>query len=227
LANSAAFPSLMPATTLELAVGRLGTQGLYSALLEFAAHEVLEGRQHRVREAMRRVWPHALGTAVMAAELCQIDGQANQAGNGYLAGLLADIGKPLVGNLLLEIEQQMQRPGNRAVIPDSTFLVTMEAAASVAGAAVARRWELSGAVVQAIEHSRTWNSRDAHALSNIVRFAGTLTSRLGLTVGIYRGAEIDRTFGEGRALLRLDEMALKRVGHGFKERIAVLSGIRG
>jgi HD-like signal output (HDOD) protein len=227
LANSAAFPSLMPATTLELAVGRLGTQGLYNALLEFAAHEVLEGRQHRVREAMRRIWPHALGTAMMTAELCQIAGQANQAGNGYLAGLLADVGKPLVGNLLLEIEQQMQRPGNRAVIPDSTFVVTMEAAANVAGAAVARRWDLSGAVVQAIEHSRTWNARDPHALSNIVRFAAALTSRLGLTVGIYRGAEIDRTFGEGRALLRLDEMALKRVGHGFKERIAVLSGIRG
>jgi hypothetical protein len=163
----------------------------------------------------------------MAAELCQIGGQGNQAANGYLAGLLADVGKPVVGHLLLEIEKQMQGPGNRNLIPESTLLATMEAAAAVAGGAIARNWDLPGAVAIAIEQSRTWNARDPHALSNIVRFAGTLTCRLGLTVGVYSGAEIDRTFGEGRALLRLDESALKRVGHGFKERIAVLAGIRG
>ena len=70
LANSAAFPSLMPATTLELAVGRLGAQGLLSALMEFAARDALEGKHPRVRELMRRIWPHALGVAVMAADLC-------------------------------------------------------------------------------------------------------------------------------------------------------------
>jgi serine/threonine protein kinase len=227
LANSAAFPSLMPATTLELAVARLGTQGLYTALIEFAARESLEGRQPRVKEAMRRVWPHALGTAMMTAEICQAQGHASEAANGYLAGLLASIGKPVVGNLLLEIERQMQRTGNRSPVPEPVFLATIEGCHHLAGSAAARHWDLPGAVAEAIEHACTWNAREPHALSNVVRFADLLTSRLGLTVGIYSGAEIDRAFGEGRAVLRIDEVALRRFSHGFKERIAVLSGIRG
>ena len=227
LANSAAFPSLMPATTMELAVARLGTQGLFSALIEFAAREALEGRQTRVKEGMRRIWPHALGTAVMASEICQTQGHGGEAANGYLAGLLCAVGKPVVGNLLLEIEHQMQRAGNRAPIPEPAFLATMDRCADKAGAAVARHWDLAGAVVQAVEHSGAWNAREPHALSNVARFADALVSRLGLTYGICNGAEVDRAFGEGRALLRIDEVALKRLTHGFKERIVVLAGIRG
>jgi HD-like signal output (HDOD) protein len=227
LANSAAFPSLMPATTLDLAIARLGTQGLYTALIEFATREVLEGRQPRIKEAMRRIWPHALGTATMTAELCQVQGQGGQSANGYLAGLLANIGRPVVGTLLLEIERQMQRAESRSSIPEAAFLAIMEGTAALAGAAVALRWELSGAVVEAITHSRSWNARDPKSLSNAVRFAGLATGRLGLTVGMHNGAESDRAFGEGRVLLKVDEVALKRISHGFKERMTVLAGIRG
>ena len=227
LANSAAFPSLMPATTLELAVARLGTQGLYSALIEFAAREALEGKAPRIKEMMRRIWPHALGTAVMVAELCTTLGMAGKAGNGYLAGLLALVGRPVVGTLLLDIESQMQRAGNRMPIGDAAFFGTVEAAGPKAGGAVARAWDLPGAVIEAIEGAREWNLREPFALSNVVRFASAATSRLGLTVAPYNGAEIDRAYGEGRALIRVDDVALKRIGHGFKERIVVLAGIRG
>ena len=227
LANSAAFPSLMPATTLELAVARLGTQGLYNALIEFAAREAVEGKPPRVKDMMRRVWPHALGTAVMASELCLTVGAGAQSTNGYLAGLLALVGRPVVGALLLDIEQQMLRAGNRMPIGDAAFFATVEAASHKAGGAVARAWDLPGAVAEAIENTRGWNAREPLALSNVVRFAGAFTSRLGLTFASYNAAEIDRTFVEGRALLRVDDVALKRMGHGFKERIVVLSGIRG
>jgi HD-like signal output (HDOD) protein len=227
LANSAAFPSKMPATTLELAVARLGTQGLYSALIEFAAHEALEGRQPRVKEFMRRIWPHALGVAVMTSELCQSRGHESEAANGYLAGLLVDVGRPVVGGLLMEIEQQMQRAGNRAPIAGPVFWATIESSAHMAAGAVARHWELSGAVVEAVENVPTWNQREPNVLSNLVRFAGVLTSRLGLAFGTYNAADLDRAFSEGRRLLKVDELTLKRVSHGFKERITVLAGIRG
>jgi HD-like signal output (HDOD) protein len=231
LANSAAFPSLMPATTLPLAIARIGTQGLVQALIEFAAREALEGRQPRIQpriiEAMRRIWPHALGVAVMTSELCQSLGRAADVENGYFAGLLCQIGKPVVGALLLEIEQQMQRAGNRASIPETTFLATIEACHPAAGAAVARHWDLPGPVAQAIEEARRWNADEPQGLSNAVRFAEVLTSRVGLTITSYNGAELDRAFGEGRALMRIDEMTMKRLTHGFKQRIVVLAGIRG
>jgi hypothetical protein len=42
-----------------------------------------------------------------------------------------------------------------------------------------------------------------------------------------KGPELERMFGEGRSLLRLSDATVGRVGHGFKERITVLSSIRG
>jgi len=50
---------------------------------------------------------------------------------------------------------------------------------------------------------------------------------LAFTIGDCNGLEVDRAFGEGRALLRLDDSFLKRVSHGFKKRVNVLAQIRG
>jgi hypothetical protein len=67
-----------------------------------------------------------------------------------------------------------------------------------------------------------------YALSNLVRLAGVMMNRIGLTFGAgTNGTELERTFGEGRALLRVDELTVRRLTHGFKERMAVLSTIRG
>jgi serine/threonine protein kinase/HD-like signal output (HDOD) protein len=228
LANSAAFPSLMPATTLDLAVGRLGAQGLTNALVEFAARDALEGRHPRVKELMRRIWPHALGVAVMASDLCHTLGEPEKATHGHLVGLLCQIGRPVVVGLLVDIEQQMQRAGRRPPTSDAVWIATADACHPQAGAAVARHWELPPPVIDAIGAAAAWNPREPLCLSNVVRFATTMVNRLGLSFGQRtNGPELERMFGEGRALLRISDTTLSRISHGFKERIVVLSGIRG
>lgn len=229
LANSAAFPSLMPATTLELAVGRLGAQGLINALMEFAARDVLEGRHPRVKELMRRIWPHALGVAVMAADLCNtVIGDGEKAARAYVTGLMCQIGRPVVAGLLVDIEAHMQRAGKRPATSDAVWLGAMDACHPAAGAAVARHWALPKPVVDAIEEAVAWNPREPLCVSNIVRFCGIFVNRLGLSFGQrVNGPELDRMFGEGRALLRISDATVSRISHGFKERIVVLSGIRG
>jgi len=228
LANSAAFPSLMPATTLELAVGRLGAQGLISALMEFAAHDALEGKQQRVRELMRRIWPHALGVAVMAADLCHTLNEHDTAAPAYVTGLTYQLGRPIVATLLLDIEQQMQRAGKRAPLTEASLTAAIEGCHAIAGAAVARQWGLSQRVVEAIEDATAWNPRQPLCLSNVVRFAAIMVNRLGLSFGPrVQGAELERMYGEGRSLLRIGDATLGRMSHGFKERIMVLSSIRG
>jgi HD-like signal output (HDOD) protein len=227
LANSAAFPSLMPATTLELAVARLGAQGIVTALIEFAARETLEGRELRIKDLLRRIWPHAVGTALMAAELAQHLGSPCAPGNAYLAGLLSSIGKPLVGQLLLEVERQMQRSGNRQGMAEEVFRTVMDLSHARAGAALCRHWELPSEVGVAVEHQGTWNPDQPTALENLVRFATATASRLGLGVGNPNFAELDRVLDEGRPLLGLEPAVLRRLGHGFKERALGLSRIRG
>jgi serine/threonine-protein kinase len=228
LANSAAFPSLMPATTLELAIGRLGTQGLYAALIEFSARDVLEGRAHaRVKEAFRRSWSHALGVALIASEVCELLDRQSEAYFAYLAGILHDIGKPVAGAALVEIEQQMVRAGNKTMMSDVIWMATIEACHRTVGAAVARHWNVAHPVVETIEGFGAYDRSNPKSLTNILRFSSALAKRLGLTVGQGSPLPAEAIVAEGRALMALDDRMLRVLSHGLKERAIVLSGIKG
>ncbi len=227
LANSAAFPSLMPATTLEIAIARLGTDGLYQALIEFSAREVLAGKHPRVKEAFRRSWPHALGSGMIAGQLCQHFDRESDVSFAYLAALLHDGGKPIVGTLLLDIEQQMIRAGNRTLLTEAAWLAAIERCHRPAGAALARRWQLAHPVAEAIENSDGYDPTAGRSLANLVRFSTALAKRLGLVVGPTNAAEVDAICVEGRRLLKIDDGTERNVSHGLKERAIALSAIRG
>jgi serine/threonine-protein kinase len=227
LANSPVFPSLMPATTLEIAIARLGTEGLYNALVEFATRDMIEGRHQRVRDAFRRIWQHSLATALLARELCDMCGRESEAKFGYLAGLLHDAGKPLVGSLLIEIEQQLIRAGKRTLLGDAAWLSTIDATHRAVGGAVAKSWKLAHPVSEAIERCGAYDAAGGRSLGNILRFSSALARRLGLTVGPSLPAQAEQACTEGRALLLVDDAMLRHLSHGFKERVVALAAIRG
>jgi serine/threonine protein kinase/HD-like signal output (HDOD) protein len=228
LANSAAFPSLMPATTIDMAVTRLGTEGMHDALVEFAARDVLEGRQHtRVKETLRRIWQQSIGAGLIAGNLCELLSRESDATYAYLAGLLHNIGKPVVGALLIEIEQQMMRAGERQPIAEAVWIATIEASHRQFGAAIVRKWHLAHPVAEAIESSGEFDVARPRALGNVVRFAVALAQRLGLTIGPSNPTHAEEACAQGRGLLEIDAKAMRVLSHGLKERAIVLSGIRG
>jgi serine/threonine protein kinase/HD-like signal output (HDOD) protein len=226
LANSAAFPSLMPASNLDGAITRLGTEGLHCALIEFATHDVVESRNARVKEAFRRIWPQSVGAGLIASNLCEITGRDEDAAFAYLAGLLYNVGKPIVGIGLLDLEQQLVRSGNRA-IGEAVWLATVEASHRPVGAAIVRKWRLPHAIADAIERSANFDLAAKRSLGNIVRFSVALAQRLGLTIGPSNPTHADETCAEGRSLLGLDDRTMRVLAHGLKERAVVLAGIRG
>jgi serine/threonine protein kinase len=227
LANSAAFPSLMPATTLEIAIARLGTEGLHNALIEFSAREVLAGKHPRVKEAFRRGWPHALGVSMIASQLCAQFDRESEASFAYLAGLLADTGRPIVGALLLDIEQQLIRAGNRTLLSEAAWLATIERCHRPVGAALARQWKLAHPVADAIESSGAYEPDRGRTIANVLRFSTALAKRLGLTVGPTNAEQVDAICAEGRRILKIDDGTERTLSHGLKERAIALSAIRG
>jgi len=228
LANSAAFPSLMPATTLDMAIARLGTEGLHDALVEFAARDVLEGRQHtRVKETLRRIWQQSIGAGLIAGNLCELLARESDATYAYLAGVLHNLGKPVVGALLIEIEQQMMRAGERQPIAEAVWIATIEASHRQFGAAIVRKWRLAHPVAEAIESSGEFDVARPRALGNVVRFAVALAQRLGLTIGPSNPTHAEEACARGRGLLEIDDKGMRVLSHGLKERAIVLSGIRG
>jgi HD-like signal output (HDOD) protein len=228
LANSAAFPSLMPATTLDMAIARLGTEGMHDALVEFAARDVFEGRQHtRVKEALRRIWQQSIGAGLIAGNLCELLSRDSDATYAYLAGVLHNIGKPVVGALLIEIEQQMMRAGERQPIAEAVWIATIEASHRQFGAAIVRKWRLAHPIAEAIETSGQFDVPRPRALGNVVRFAVALAQRLGLTIGPSNPTHAEEACAQGRGLLEIDDKGMRVLSHGLKERAIVLSGIRG
>jgi len=228
LANSAAFPSLMPATTLDMAIARLGTEGMHDALVEFAARDVLEGRQQtRVKEALRRIWPQSIGAGLIAGNLCELLARDSETTYAYLAGLLHNIGKPLVGALLIDIEQQMMRAGERQPISEAVWIAAIEASHRQFGAALLRKWHLAHPIAEAIEASGEFDVARPRKLSNLVRFAVALAQRLGLTIGPSNPTHAEEACVQGRGLLEIDDKVMRVLSHGLKERAIVLAGIRG
>jgi HD-like signal output (HDOD) protein len=226
LANSAAFPSLMPATTLELAIARLGLQGLVEALLEIAVREILDGRTPRVREAMRRMWPHSLGVAMLANETCQALGRPQDGHHAHLAGLFVQVGRPLTGSFLLEAEQQLQRQGERVVMTDPLWFGIIEMTYRPCTRALLREWRLPDAFADAVT-ATAYEPSEGRSLRNIIRFAEALCHRLGVTFPGRNPTDVERTFQEGRSVLGIDDRSLRQLGHSFRERVTVMAGIRG
>ena len=144
-----------------------------------------------------------------------------------MAGLLHDAGKPLVGSLLIDIEQQLIRAGKRTLLSDAAWLSTVDATHRAAGSAVAKSWKLAHPVSEAIEHCGAYDAAGGRSLRNIVRFSSALARRLGLTVGTSLPAKAEPACAEGRAVLKIDDAMMRHLTHGFKERAVMLAGIRG
>jgi len=226
LANSAAFPSLMPATTVEQAVARLGIQGLVEALLEIAVREILDGRTPRVREAMRRMWPHSLGVAMLSAEICEALGQPQDGHHAHLAGLFIQVGRPLAGAFLLDAEQQLQRQGERVVMTDPLWFGIIENTYRACTRALLREWRLPDSFAEAAT-ATAYDAAEGRSRKNILRFAEALCHRLGVTFPGRNPTDVERTFQEGRTVLGIDDRSLRQLGHSFRERVTVMAGIRG
>ena len=69
LANSAAFPGLTPAVTLEAAIARMGIEGLTVILVQYSIHQAFTSRDERIRNSFRGIWEHSLGVALIAKDL--------------------------------------------------------------------------------------------------------------------------------------------------------------
>jgi HD-like signal output (HDOD) protein len=210
----------LTALNVDSAVARLGGHQLRAAVIEVAARPLYEPRLPRLAEAFRRGWAHARGAALIAERLATQRAPAGaQPGDAYLAGLLADAGKPLVAGLLLQIETQMADVRGRRWLSEALWIGCVDATHGAAAAEMARRWGLGDLLATAIEQAASEDAPAEWSLGQLVRLASALAAREGLH---FRKEDITRaaTVVDGaRRKFRLDEGALARAVQGVKERV--------
>jgi serine/threonine-protein kinase len=216
VANSTG-PTRLLARNAEQAVGRLGATGLRTALLEIAARPVLESREPRIADVFKQPWHHAVAVALVTQRLMQAYGCDDAvATEAFLAGLLHDMGKPVVSALLLDVERQMASTKGRRLISDDVMVACIEVTSASAGARVACTWQLSDAAAQAIERAGG-ETTPGWSLSNAIRLANALASLDGFHLRRDDMVRAPEVVEEIRRATSVDEPTLAQVVAGLRD----------
>jgi putative nucleotidyltransferase with HDIG domain len=160
LANCALFANHVPASTLQMAVARLGFETARKVVASLAMRPLL------FLPKLESLWPHSIEVADLAEQLAARAAEVDP-GEAYLAGLLHDIGRIALRPTTLYDAARLQgleQSGCPAVYAEDLILRTDHA---ILGGQIAAMWRLPGHLARAIrQHHRpeTASSPLAHLL---------------------------------------------------------------
>jgi putative nucleotidyltransferase with HDIG domain len=207
-ANTAIMPGAAPARTLEQAIARIGTRPLGSLLIEISTRRVFECGNASIRRAFQQLWDHSIAVAMVAQSLARrLHADADLS---YLAGLLHDVGKPVVGAILLEAERvAVTKRG--AWHSRDTWLELISVCHREVGFALARAWQLPDEVLFAIARSDRYSADATPSPVNLVCLANALVKREGSYPRAVQEAEVAPIIDEGASLFGLSATDLDNV----------------
>jgi putative nucleotidyltransferase with HDIG domain len=204
--NSAAYSRRDAVRTLEQATSQIGVKPMRILLVEVAACQVFTSRSPGIRQKFKLIWEHCLAVGMLARDLAERLKSRVEPDVAYLGGLLHDIGKPIIGALLLEAERKLIEELDVPWMTETLWQKTVAESHRNIGAAVAVAWRLPPEVAEAIQSCSVYD-RDAgaHSCGNLVRFANTLAKREGIYVGDVSSDEIIAAVLQGRDVLNITE----------------------
>ncbi|MBP8805141.1 MAG: HDOD domain-containing protein [Kofleriaceae bacterium] len=208
-----------PAASLEQAIGRLGLNSLRSLLIQAAARAIFESSDRAINQRMALVWKHSVAVAVMARDIAALM-QAGDGETAYLAGLLHDVGKPIVAGMLRELERSL---GRKVQLTPEQFTAAIDQTHRPVGIALAEKWNLPADVITAITDCSEYTAGDRKNAANIVRFANALVKKHGLASGSFDSDDVGAMIMIGRSMLALDEDVVGRLAGGLNQRLEAIT----
>jgi putative nucleotidyltransferase with HDIG domain len=146
IANSPVYAGPFQVSSIQRAVVVVGMNTLRDLVFSVALGEKIF-RSKRFAEPMARVWQHSLATALIAQEIAKAR-QLNVE-NAFLAGLLHDIGKPLLLETLEQAAKELH------ALDDCTEAFIDEVLRDyhpAVGGLMAKAWRFSEPLYEAIRH---------------------------------------------------------------------------
>ncbi len=218
LANVAARAPTAPIRSITDCVTRLGASELQIFLIESAARQMFESTDRNIAQLCRGLWTHSLAVAILTRDLIR-SARSGRPDEGYLAGLLHDIGKPVVATMLLESEKRLRGTQTRNWIMPAAWLRIISRSHRRIGVALARKWDLPDIVRNSIRDGGNYEPGEPHALVNAVRLANAITKLEGVYVGAMDEDETATSVAAGRSLFGVDDNQLKYLTTYLKERV--------
>lgn len=208
--------------TLEQAISRIGHQQLKLVVVEYAAREMFKSDNAKIAEAYRKLWDHSVAVAVLARDIAALI-SGPDADACYLAGLLHDIGKPVVGALLLEAERQLGRK-----VPSwldvGSWNAVVDSIHRKVGATLATTWKLGPEIASAIRDASDYEAGERRGIANVVRFANAIAKREGYAAGPVDAADVEAMIMVGQSMIGADQDVVDRLTAGLKARLPKTDG---
>ncbi len=217
LCNSVAMATREPCRTITQAVTRLGAQKLRTVLVESSTRRIFESRDPRVVSAVRALWEHSRAVALLTQRVAVVTG-AMDPDTGYLAGLLHDVGKPVVATMLLEAEAQIAQRNPKMWIDSDTWISVVQNTHRPIALSMAAKWQLHEDVQKAIDACGDFDPSNRLSVGNAVRFSNAVAKQKGIYVGPLDATENDALIVVGGSLLGIDDPTLNRLVEDLKEK---------
>jgi putative nucleotidyltransferase with HDIG domain len=207
--------------TLGEAVAKLGPRGLKALLVEATSQKAFLSRDGQITAALRRLWEHSVAVAVLARDVLALSGHADSEA-AYLAGLLHDLGKPVVASILLEAERQTTELYNRPWIDCQEWVEVITRSHRAVALALAERWQLPEGIAACLQEGLDYDNADRTSIVNAVVFANALAKKSGVHVGPFDAEDADAIVMIGRSLIGVNDEVLKTLTKGLEARVAGL-----
>jgi len=220
-ATSAAFSAGTRKVSLPEALTRLGAKAVRSLLVEATAQKVFLSRDPKIAESMKRLWQHSVAVATLSRDVLALSGNTDSEA-AYLAGLLHDVGKPVIASMLLEFERQVTEVYNRPFIDSAEWIGVIGRTHRVVGVALAEKWQMPEQVTRCIRECAEYDNADRASLVNIVCFSNSLAKKTGIYAGTIDADEVDALVMIGRSIIGANDEIIKTLTRGLKERVAGL-----
>lgn len=202
--------------TLDQAVSALGMDKLKSLIIEFMTRQLFQSSNPKIQAATKHVWEHSVAVATLSRDIAAMTTGANS-DTCYLAGLLHDVGKPVLAAMMLEAEKLLAKDN---WVDVELWTSTIEQAHREVGTALAKHWKLPDDVTAGIRDCTDYDTANPGGAANVVRFANALAKREGFATGPFELDQVEERISAGREMIGGDPAEIDRLVAGLAERVA-------
>jgi putative nucleotidyltransferase with HDIG domain len=219
LANSASFAPRARVDSIAHAITLLGAQRLRTLLVTASARQVFVSRNRTIRDMTAALWTHSVAVAIAARQVA-VRAAFPDKEAPYLAGLMHDVGKPIVAIHLLDLERSVSRSVQDQWIDPNEWMSIIQDVHRPVGVAVAKAWNLSPEVCKAIENCVEFDPVERNCASNAVRFANALAKREGVYPGNVDNEQVETVLMIGKSMLGLDDDSIDALAQSIRSAAA-------